>query len=42
MDNFLEKFLYFLTVTLGLLIGLPVFLMVMIVMAMIVIELVGK
>jgi len=29
MDNFLEKFLYYLTIIVGLIIGVPVFLLVL-------------
>ena len=42
MDNFLNKFIYFFTLTLGLLIGMPVLLIMLIVIGMIIIEIVGK
>jgi len=40
MDNFLEKFLYFFTITVGIIIGLPVFVLTLMVFLFLIKELI--
>tara|TARA_B100000953_G_scaffold147057_1_gene121784 strand:+ start:521 stop:649 length:129 start_codon:yes stop_codon:yes gene_type:complete len=42
MDNFLEKFLYYLTVLLGLIIGIPIFLIVLVTLGTIILAFAEK